>query len=465
MLTLTVSEAAAAMQAFGDVLPGQDVSLKGVSTDSRTVFEGQLFVCLTGESFDGHAFAEQAVDSGAAAIVSDRPMPDLEARVPILLVRDTLEALGLLAGAWRLRSEATVVAVTGSAGKTTVKEMLAAILSRVGSTACNFKNFNNLIGVPNTILGLTGKERFWVLELGISLPGEMDGLGSTVMPDVAVINNIGPAHLEGLGGMDGVAEAKTSLLRYMRPGGKAFASVDYPLLWEEARKIVPTVVGFSAEGNSAQVKAEYLGPAEGGGHFRLDVYGETLEFEAPFVGDYFAENIAAAAAAAVSVGASLDDVAAGISAAGVPEHRFQIRQAGEWTVVDDSYNANPLSMRRAIENCAHMAGERNLILVLGEMRELGKDAVDLHYELGRFIAGTGARAVFWHCGESDAVEAGLSGGGYEGEFIPVGNPEMMLANLAEMNISGGVALCKGSRSCLMERFAAALQDAFDGEGA
>ena len=453
MLNLTVSQAAAAMGALGDIEPEQDVRVVGVCSDSRLVRPGELFFCLGGENFDGHEFAGRAVEAGASGVVVSRPMPELAGRVPVLMVRDVLVALGALGSAWRTAAESIVVAVTGSAGKTTVKEMLAGMLARVGETARNYKNHNNQLGVPRCMLGMTGRERFWVLELGISLPGDMGELAAMVRPDIAVINNIGPAHLEGLGGIEGVAEHKAALLHSLVNGGKAFVCADYPLLWERARGIAPDLTGFTAQGADVPYAGEYLGPAgKCSGRFRLTLRGEAVEFEAPYTGAYFAENMIAAAAVAHSLGASAADVVAGILDAGVPEHRFQVCEAGPWTVIDDAYNANPLSMRRAVDNAVEMAGDGALVLVLGEMGELGGHSAKLHRELGRHLAGTGARAVLWHGGFADEVAEGLGENGQAGLFARLQDPRDLRVDLDERGLSGGVVLVKGSRSCKMERY-------------
>lgn len=459
MLNMTLSQAAAAMGALGDVEPGGDAVLAGVCTDSRLARAGELFFCLSGENFDGHGFAAAAVDAGASAVVASRPLPELDGRAPVLMVRDVLAALGALGAAKRREAGALVAAVTGSAGKTTVKEMLAGILARLGETGRNYKNFNNQLGVPLTMLGLTGRERFWVLELGISRPHDMDELGAMVRPDVAVINNIGPAHLEGLGGLEGVARHKADLLRHLAPGGSAYVCMDYPLLWERARALVPNVTGFTARGADAPYAGEYLGPAgEGGGRFRLVLRGEAVEFEAPYTGAYFAENMIAAGAVAHGLGASARDVAEGVAGAAVPEHRFQIRRAGAWTVVDDAYNANPLSMGRAVDNALELAGGRPLVLVLGEMGELGGGSAGLHRELGRRLAGAAPSAVFWQGGFADEVAEGLAEGGWAGRLVRVADPRDLRGNLGEAGLGGGVMLVKGSRACRMERYVGEMTD-------
>lgn len=459
-MNLTVGQAAAAMGALGDVDSEQDVRLTGVCTDSRVVGPGQLFFCLAGDNFDAHAFVEDVASRGAAGVVVSRPVPEVDGRLPVLMVRDVQEALGRLAAHWRAATGAEVVAVTGSAGKTTAKEMLAAILDRLGETARNAGNLNNLIGVPLTMLACSGEERFWVLELGISLPGEMDELGAMVRPDVAVVNNIAPAHLEGLGSLRGVAEAKSSLFKYLMPGGRAFASGDYDLLTEQVRDVAPGARLFSTRDAAAELYAAYLGPVGGGlGRYRLVLDGEEAAFDAPFTGAAFAENMVAAASVAHALGAGMDDIVAGIAGARVPGGRFEVRSAGRWTLIDDSYNANPLSMRQAVDNAAELANGQPLVLVLGDMRELGCEAAALHRELGRSVAGRAPAAIFFHGEHGGDVAAGLEDGGFSGVFGRVSDPAGFPDDFRELGLSGGTILFKGSRGCRMERYVRAVAEA------
>jgi len=464
-VNMTLEQARDAMGALGDLCGLEDVAVNAVCTDSRLAEGGEVFVCLTGERFDGHAFAVQAVERGARAVVASRPV-DLPSGasggVPLLMVPDTLDALGRLASAWRAACAqgTTVVAVTGSTGKTTVKQMLAAILSRVGETAFNPGNLNNRIGVPRTILSCTGKERFWVLELGVNLPGEMDALGAMVQPDLAVVVNVAPAHLEGLGSLEGVAEAKASLFRYLADGGAAVMGADHPALEDAVRALGVSPLRFTAKGApDCEVSCDYLGSRDGQGRYRLTMRGAVLDLDLPVAGAYWAENVAAAAMAATALDAPLEAVEAGLKATVLPEHRFDVRRLGKVTLIDDCYNANPLSMAAAVAGAAEMAGDDPLVLVLGEMLELGDGAGELHRELGRTIASTGASAVVWHGGHGKDVAAGLGNGHWPGAFtaLPEQGGEAAVVEAVEaLRLERGVILVKGSRGCRMERYVAAL---------
>jgi UDP-N-acetylmuramoyl-tripeptide--D-alanyl-D-alanine ligase len=460
-MRMTLSDILAATGAVGDVGERGNPVIEAVRIDSRAVIPGCLFVCVPGERFDGHNFAAEAVGKGAAAVLADRPLVGLPEGTPVLLVRDTVAALGLLAKAWRTQVGAKLVAVSGSAGKTTVKELTAAILSRLGPTAKNYKNYNNRIGLPLSMLEAAATDLFWVMELGISRPGEMEPLAAIAEPDVAVIHNVGPAHLEALGDVAGVAAEKTRLFKFLRPGGVALASMDYPELWDAALAVCPRVRGMSAKGQgkgqAAPYRAKYLGAvAEGRGRFFLRLGELELDVTTPLTGSHFAENILAAATTAHILGAGEKQIVAGLETAVLPEQRFFCRRQGCYTIIDDTYNANPLSMHRAIAAAAESAQGKPLVLVLGEMREMGAHAELEHARLGEAAAASGATAVFYHGAHADSVGEGLTRGGYGGRFAVVDTPAAFLDALAAMNLCGGVFLFKGSRSMRMEEYLAAF---------
>ncbi len=456
-MRMSLSDILAVTGAVGDIGERGNPVIEAVRIDSRAVLPGCLFVCVPGERLDGHNFAAEAVAKGAAAVLADRPLPGLPEGTPVLLVRDTVAALGKLAKGWRERTGARLLAVSGSAGKTTVKELAAAILGRVQPTAKNYKNYNNQIGLPLSMLEAGADDAFWVMELGISAPGEMEVLAGIAEPDVAVIHNVGPAHLEGLGSVAGVAAAKTALYDALRPNGVALASMDYPELWEAAKRRHPAVLGMSTQGRAAPYRAKYLGAlSEGRGRFFLKLRDLEMEVVTPLTGVHFAENILAASAAAHELGAGEEAIASGLETAVMPEQRFFCRRQGCYTVIDDTYNANPLSMRRAIEAAAEAAHGKPLVLVLGEMREMGTHAETEHARLGEWTAASGARAVFFHGSHAQAVAEGLSRGGYAGVYAAVDSPEAFLGTLAATGLTGGVLLFKGSRSMRMEEYLSAF---------
>jgi UDP-N-acetylmuramoyl-tripeptide--D-alanyl-D-alanine ligase len=320
------------------------------------------------------------------------------------------------------------------------------------SVAKNHKNFNNQVGLPLSMLAATGQEDAWVMEVGISQPHDMAELGAIIAPDLAVVLNIGPAHLEGLGDLSGVAKAKASLLAHLRPGGLGLCCMDYPELWAEAKALLPEVHGFSAGNSFARYYARFEEALPGGrGLFEIIVDGQAFWAELPACGAHFAENAAAVAGACHLLGLTTEQIASGLAAASLPDQRFCCAEAGCWRVVDDTYNANPLSMRRSIEAARLMAGEGQLVLVLGDMKELGPGAARAHQELGAVVKAAKPAAVYFQGEFAAQVAAGAPGV----PLTAVTEPGQVLAALAKLD-AGGTILVKGSRSCRMEAYAKSL---------
>ena len=437
----------------------QNLEISGLAIDSRKSFPGSLFVCLKGENADGHDFIADAIRGGAVAILSQRPLAN--SSVPVIVVEDTVSALGEIASLWRSRTSAKVVGITGTAGKTTLKESVGAILSRKGITAKNPLNFNNQIGLPRSMLDSSGKECFWVMEAGISRPGDMETLGAILEPDMAIILNVGPGHLAGLG-KRGVAWHKSRFLSFVKPGGCALLSADYPSLMEETAKFQLKKFFFSTRAGVGDYYIEGTGKAPGS--YRLCLAGQRLEVQTPFLSDFGAEICIAAAAAAHILGLGGDEIRAGFSGVTPPPHRFVPIRAGNWLLLDDTYNANPLSMRRVISAGARHAADlqKEFVLVLGEMGELGEESSELHRALGEYVAGHSPGAVFWVGKESVALQNGLAKAGYKGFFAEAATPESFLKGLdyawriRPALKEGGVMLFKGSRVNRLENFLDAL---------
>ncbi|MFO7817135.1 MAG: UDP-N-acetylmuramoyl-tripeptide--D-alanyl-D-alanine ligase [Thermodesulfobacteriota bacterium] len=450
-MKLSLFAAARAIKAIGDFDNDERLVLTGVSTDSRGVKKGDLFFCLSGEQFDGHNFARDAARRGAGAVVAHQPLPDVD-DIPVLLVRDTLSALGELALFWRHETRARVIGITGSAGKTTTKELLFAALREQGKTGRNYKNFNNQIGLPLSMLAFDGDEDFWLLELGINNFQDMHDLGSILRPDIAVFVNVGPCHLQGLEDKSGVARAKTVLLDYMHPGSLCLANSDYPELVREVEsRSHLKKVWFGRQEEMSSCTYDYAGNENGRGRYRIQLQKEKFDLILPFFGQHLAESVAAAFCTAAAAGVPGSEIEKGMADVQVPEKRMKSRKIGNWLILDDSYNANPLSMRGAIRAATEIANKENLILVLGEMGELGGQRKMLHEKLGAWITESGCMAAYF-CGRSYPDVADGMGLDKSKSLHPINSLQDFAQKLKEARASGGVILFKGSRSCQMEKY-------------
>lgn len=456
-MKLTLAEIAEAMEAVGDLSGQEGTVFSKVQTDSRLARPGELFACLQGEHFDGHAFVQHAVRKGVRAVVAERPL-DAFLGVPVLYVKDTLEALGKLASFWRARFKGQVIGITGSAGKTTTKECLAQILSQKGKTAKNYRNYNNQLGVPLSILGFSGQEKFWTLEAGISLPGEMDHLGAILCPDLIVITNVGPVHLQGLGSIQGVAREKLKLVSWLQPGGQVVTSLDYPELADFDYQ-VPAAF-FSTHRKDALCSGRYLGPNQRfQGVYRLLLAGQEMEVVFPYSGEFFLENLMASALTAHLQGMAPEQIRAGLQGVRLPEHRCAMRFLGALLLLDDCYNANPLSMGKSLQHARELAGQRPLFLILGEMRELGPDAPRLHRELGLAIAKVHPDNVFYYGKFAQEVRAGMMEDGFlRCPFAELQDVEDFRQAWIKIGATRGVVLVKGSRGCKLERFVTVIEE-------
>ena len=449
MISFRLSELAAATHG---AVRGADVSITSVSTDSRRLKQGDLYVALKGPRFDGHDYVADAKSRGAAAAMVSR---DLDMDLPCLRVADTRIGLGRMAAAWRRRSEAKVAAVTGSNGKTTVKEMLAVILARRGSTLATLGNLNNDIGLPLTLCRLQD-ERFAVVELGANRPGEIDYLSRIARPDVAILNNAGRAHLEGFGDLEGVARAKAEILNGLSDDGVFVYNADDPFapLWRElAGNRASLGFGLSEDARirSPDAAARLVWDEEG---FRSEFSVQTptgeLQIRLRLAGEHNRMNALAAIAAAQVLGASREDIEAGLaSLPPVPGRLYSRWGPGGMRVIDDSYNANPDSVRMAIALLRQAPGRR--VLVLGDLGELGADAPALHEELGEHAREAGVERLFT-CGELSAHSCRGFG---EGAAHFSTRKELVDFLAAELDAADTV-LVKGSRAAAMEKVVQAL---------
>jgi len=433
---------------------GADGAFRGVSTDTRTLQRGNLFVALEGPRFDGHDYLEQAHAGGAAgAAVTRHSAMDLTQ----LVVDDTRLALGRLGGYWRSRFAVPVIGITGSNGKTTVKEMTAAILGGQAGVLATRGNLNNDIGVPLTLFGLGDEHRAAVIEMGANHAGEIAYLAGLARPTVGVVTNAGPAHLEGFGSLEGVAHAKGEMFSALAEDAVAIINADdpYASLWRQlagSRR----VVDFGLD-QPAAVSADWE-PFRDGSRVVLRSPWGTVQVRLAVTGGHNVLNALAASAAALAAGAGLEQVRTGLEAVRAVSGRLTVSARNDGlTVIDDTYNANPASLDAALQVLAQRGGDA--WVVLGDMAELGGDAAGLHAQMGERIRQAGVSRLY-ALGDLAARAAAAFGAGAEA----FRSMDALLAALVPVAMPPLTVLVKGSRRMGMERAVAALLSGAASEG-
>lgn len=442
----------AAAQALACSQRGADVVFDSVGTDTRNLQRGTLFVALRGERFDGHDFVRQALAGGAAAVMVDEQYAAQDSGVvevaPMLVVGDTKLGLGKLAAVWRKQFDIPLIAITGSNGKTTVKEMLAAILRAQAGDAeavlATQGNLNNDIGMPLMLLRLRATHRYAVIEMGMNHLGEIDYLTHLAHPTVALVNNAQAAHIGELGGIENIARAKGEIYGGLKEHGKALINADdaFAPMWR-ALNYGREIIDFGL-----------TQPAQVSGHYELLPEGAQLAIKFPHAelttrlqvsGAHNVSNALAASAAAYAVGATTEAIAKGLSEFQGVKGRLQFKQALHGAVlIDDSYNANPDSVRAAIDVLAQKDGEK--ILVLGDMGELGEDGAQMHADIGRYAKVRGIHALYCLGDLSQQAVQAFGGQAWHYERI-----QELLADVENRLAPGVTVLVKGSRFMQMER--------------
>ncbi len=436
---------------LGGELVGLDAGISSFSTDTRSIAEGDMFIALSGPNFDANDFVARAAEAGASAALVSRVDP--AAGIPQVLVSDTFVALGQLSKAWREQFQLTRVAMTGSAGKTTTKEMVASIFEGMGTTLATLGNKNNEIGVPLTLLRLSEAHRFGVFELGANHKGEIAYTSGLVAPHAAVITNVGTAHLEGFGSRRGIAEAKGEIYGGLVSGGVAVINHDdeFSGYWRELaadRRQIAFSLSEPVEVHAANVRM--------GTHhawaFDLHVRGESAPVQLQLLGRHNVMNALAAAALAHAVDASLAAIVRGLESTRPFAGRLVTKSAGSKAVViDDTYNANPASVKAAIDVLADLPGRR--VLVLGDMGELGEATQSGHEEVGEYARMKKIDALYT-VGQFGHFAANSFGP--EARTFP---EKQLLIEELEKELEGVVTLLvKGSRSARMEQVVTALTD-------
>ena len=452
----------------------EDTPVTSASHNSAEATPGSLFFCFKGETSDGHLYAEDAAGRGATAIIAERDPFELQRLEnkqfpPVFIVNNSLHALWRIALMQRNATKAKVIGITGSAGKTSVKEVLAHIFSAKGVTEKNQRNFNTQIGLSISMINASEEADFWIMEVGISHAHDMDELGSLLQPNVSIILNADTGHAEGLGEL-GVAAHKMKLGLYTAQGGTTYINADYPKLMaamgsmkKELMDKKITITAFSTKAPS-KWKGSFLSSDGQTGHFNVRMEGDNVTFDAPFVGSYGAENLAAIVAVCSELGIDTTAIQEGLSTAVLPEGRFTRHEFGSTTLVDDSYNSNPLSATRMVESVGIVAekSQRGLILVLGEMKELGGEAAALHKALGRSVAATKPKAVFWKGNHFDTLTEGLKEKGFDGLCVQAQTVEDFSSQINADLLANAVVLVKGSRSNYLEKFVTVIRNLVQG---
>lgn len=435
-------------QAIGGRLVGDDRTVDAIATDTRALPGGNpLFVALKGDNFDGHAHVQAAADGGCVAALVARP---LEVALPQVVVGDTERALASLAAAVQRERATKVLAVTGSNGKTTVKTLLHAILRQLGSAYANPGNRNNEIGLPLAVLDAPDDARFAVYEMGAGKPGDIAYLTAIARPDVALVNNIAPAHLERMGSLLGVAQTKGAIYQALPADGVAVVNADdaFALYFSE-RLCGVRMIRFGIEAE-ADISARDIHGGLQGSRFTLVAPEGEVDVALPLPGRHNVRNALAAAAMAMAVGANLAQVRAGLEAVeGVAGRLATHRLRSGAVLVDDSYNANPGSLAAAIDTLADAGGQA--WLVLGDMRELGADEAALHAEAGARARAAGI-ARLYTLGSLSAHAAQAFGDGARRFDTHAALAEALGGELA----ADTTVLVKGSRGSAMDKIVAAL---------
>jgi UDP-N-acetylmuramoyl-tripeptide--D-alanyl-D-alanine ligase len=432
-------------------LVGENRAFSSVSTDTRTLQAGALFVALEGPNFDGHNFVAAAAECGAAAALVNRALP---IALPQVVVADPLAALSQFALEWRRQFKIPVIGVTGSNGKTTTKELISSILAQLGSTLVTRGNLNNHIGVPLSVLELKATHRYAVIEMGANHQGEIAHLMGIAEPTIGIVTNAGAAHLEGFGSLQGVASGKGEMFRGLPAEGVAVINADdtYAEQWRSTRAAERALTfGFEQPADFAAHKVRTSSDASG---FRIDFELVTPDGTQAATlglgGLHNLRNALGAAAAAYAAGASLQQIVAGLAAMRAVSGRLELKPARNGAfLVDDSYNANPSSLKAGLDAFRGFGGAR--WLVLGEMKELGDSADELHAEVGRYARQAGIERLFAVGARAEfAVKAFGQGAQW---FDDV---DALIAAASSALAPGVAVLIKGSRANRLERVSAAL---------
>src|SRR6266508_583895 len=388
------------------------VMIDKVSTDSRTVKVGELFVALRGENFDGHNFVESAAKAGAAGAIVDS---NWKGKVPeafaLIRAKDTLQAYQNLAANYRKSLTLKVVAITGSNGKTSTKDFTASVLGRRFRVTKTEGNFNNHVGLPRTVLEATSRDQVAVWEIGMNHPGEVAALSKIAAPDAAIITNIGVAHIEFMGSREAIAMEKGALAEVIEPQGTVILNADDPFTEGIVARTRAKVVLAGTTGGA--VRAIEIRQSPEGSEFTIVEGAHRCRAQLPVAGSHMVQNALLAVAAGRAFGLSIEECAAGLAAAPLTKARVQIKEIGGVRFLEDSYNANPDSMKAALRTLVELDAEGKRIAVLGEMRELGAESERGHREVGETAATLGVDQLITIGDAAELIAEGARTAGLE----------------------------------------------------
>ena len=446
-----IAELAAAAVSSGD----GNAPIEKISTDSRTIKRGELFVALRGENFNGHNFIESVAKTGAAgAIVDLNWKGEISANFAIIRVEDTLRAYQNLAANYRKSLSLKVLAITGSNGKTSTKDFAAAVLAHRFRVTKTQGNFNNHVGLPRTMLEATSQDEVAVWEIGMNHPGEVAMLAKLAAPDAAIITNIGVAHIEFMGSREAIAAEKGALAQAVAPDGTVILNADDPF----SKKIAvgtraKVVFAGTTEGT---VRASEITQSATGTDFTILEGAHRCRAQLPVPGLHMVQNALLAVAAGRMFGLSLEDCAAGLAAAPLTKARLQIKRIRGVQFIDDSYNANPESMKAALHTLVELDADGKRIAVLGEMRELGEESARGHREVGETAAELGVDQLIAIGDMAAAIAEAARNAGLQNTSIARSTSEAAEL-LGEIAASGDLVLVKGSRAARTERVIEAFE--------
>jgi UDP-N-acetylmuramoyl-tripeptide--D-alanyl-D-alanine ligase len=432
-----------------------NINIDGICTDSRKIKPGELFIPIIGENFDGHDFIEYAIRAGSVAVLSDRYLKN--EKIPYIKVKNTTKALLDIAGYYRTKFEIPAIAITGSSGKTTAKDMIAAVLGQSFNVLKNEGNFNNAIGLPGTIFNLNKNHEICVLEMGMNSFGEIRQLAKAVKPDIAVITNIGTAHIEFLKTQQGILKAKLEIIEFFNKNNTLIINGDDELLKSERFEKF-NVMRFGMD-ETNDIYAYAIKQTENKGtEFSVKIGDLVEKFFIPMMGIHNVYNGLSAITVGICLGMSLERIKSGLLGFKPPDMRMEsIILDNGMTIINDAYNANPESMKAAIKTLHNMICKNRKLLILGDMMELGEYTEKGHYEVGKYAATNGIDALIAIGERSKKITEGAIENGLK-EVYHFENNEKAKDELIDILKPSDTVLVKGSRSVKLEEIVYFLRE-------